>query len=185
MLRRAENVGIHHDRGFWGLMTGNGWLTMHVGRKTYRIAKVHKTRYQQIWSSQRSYPTRLCVVETRQYWAFQNKFFWDNDDLTSEQIYALLWTRQQRETARVERAMSMVVMGSGPRQKNTDVIPDDVKQFVWMRDNGRCVNCGSSVELQFDHIIPRSKGGTSTEPANIQVLCGPCNRRKAAGFVIR
>jgi 5-methylcytosine-specific restriction endonuclease McrA len=64
------------------------------------------------------------------------------------------------------------------------VISDDVKQLVWTRDGGRCRNCGSTVELQFDHVIPVSMGGNS-EPDNLQILCGPCNRRKGPGITVR
>jgi hypothetical protein len=56
-------------------------------------------------------------------------------------------------------------------------IPDDVKMFVWNRDKGRCVNCGSQENLEFDHIIPISKGGSNTE-RNLQLLCEKCNRSK-------
>ncbi len=42
------------------------------------------------------------------------------------------------------------------------VIPTHVKLEVWRRDGGRCVLCGASDELHFDHIVPYSKGGTST-----------------------
>lgn len=61
-------------------------------------------------------------------------------------------------------------------------IPDDVKQLVWHRDGGRCRGCGSAGELQYDHVIPVSMGGGSTED-NLQILCGPCNRRKGASVV--
>jgi 5-methylcytosine-specific restriction endonuclease McrA len=63
------------------------------------------------------------------------------------------------------------------------VIPDDVKQLVWMRDRGRCVHCGAQTELQFDHVISVAMG-CSGNPENLQVLCGPCNRRKSAGLAI-
>jgi 5-methylcytosine-specific restriction endonuclease McrA len=56
-----------------------------------------------------------------------------------------------------------------------------VKQFVFARDGGRCKQCGSTVELQFDHIIPVALRGGSTAD-NLQLLCGPCNRRKGAGL---
>lgn len=58
-----------------------------------------------------------------------------------------------------------------------DRIPKTVQQEVWRRDQGRCVECGSQDRLEFDHIIPWSKGGASTA-RNIQLLCESCNRRK-------
>lgn len=58
-------------------------------------------------------------------------------------------------------------------------IPQLVKQTVWLRDEGKCVNCGSVSELQFDHIIPHSKGGANTVE-NIQILCRLCNSSKRA-----
>lgn len=56
-------------------------------------------------------------------------------------------------------------------------IPQDVKDAVWKRDEGKCVQCGSNEKLEFDHIIPFIKGGSSTY-RNVQLLCEPCNRIK-------
>lgn len=59
------------------------------------------------------------------------------------------------------------------------VIPADVKLTVWRRDGGRCAKCGSNKSLHFDHIIPWSRGGSSTDPANIQLLCSTHNLEKS------
>lgn len=58
------------------------------------------------------------------------------------------------------------------------VIPTRVKVDVWKRDGGRCVKCGAIDDLHFDHIIPWSKGGSSTTPGNVQLLCGRHNIEK-------
>ncbi|MBN1883622.1 MAG: TerB family tellurite resistance protein [Deltaproteobacteria bacterium] len=58
-------------------------------------------------------------------------------------------------------------------------IPQDVKVAVYHRDGGRCVICNSDVGLEFDHIIPFSKGGANTAE-NIQLLCHVCNLKKGA-----
>jgi hypothetical protein len=60
------------------------------------------------------------------------------------------------------------------------VIPSWVKQAVWLRDGGRCVECSSTENLHFDHVIPYSKGGSSETPDNIQLLCGRHNLGKGA-----
>lgn len=62
--------------------------------------------------------------------------------------------------------------------KSRAPIPDDVKMFVWNRDEGKCAKCGSQFNLEYDHIIPVSKGGSNTA-RNIQLLCEPCNRKKS------
>lgn len=62
-----------------------------------------------------------------------------------------------------------------------ETINKTVKNDVWKRDEGKCVECGSNEKLEFDHIIPFSKGGSSTY-RNIQLLCEPCNRKKSASI---
>ena len=58
------------------------------------------------------------------------------------------------------------------------IIPTRVKLEVWKRDGGKCVKCGSADDLHFDHIIPWSKGGSSSTAENIQLLCGKHNLAK-------
>lgn len=60
------------------------------------------------------------------------------------------------------------------------IIPTYVKVEVWKRDNGRCVLCGATDELHFDHDLPYSRGGTSMKAENVQLLCARHNLSKGA-----
>jgi len=63
------------------------------------------------------------------------------------------------------------------------LIPTQVKIEVWNRDKGRCVLCGATDELHFDHVLPFSKGGTSLTADNVQLLCARYNLSKGAKLV--
>ncbi len=56
-------------------------------------------------------------------------------------------------------------------------IPEEVRIAVWRRDQGRCARCGSRENLEYDHIVPVSRGGGNTV-RNIELLCQDCNRSK-------
>jgi len=76
-------------------------------------------------------------------------------------------------------AMTPITPGRDDR-----VIPQDVKIAVTLRDGGKCQLrfpgiCLVDREIQFDHRIAWSNGGSSKDPDNIQLACGPCNRRKS------
>ena len=62
--------------------------------------------------------------------------------------------------------------------KRRRVIPTSVKLEVWKRDGGRCVTCGATDELHFDHVLPFAKGGTSIKADNVQLLCARHNIAK-------
>lgn len=62
---------------------------------------------------------------------------------------------------------------------NTQGIPEHVKVAVFQRDGGQCRQCGyAGPYVEYDHIIPRSKGGQNTVE-NIQLLCRQCNLKKS------
>ena len=63
------------------------------------------------------------------------------------------------------------------------LIPTQVKIEVWNRDKGKCVLCGATDELHFDHVLPFSKGGTSLTASNVQLLCARHNLSKGAKIV--
>lgn len=61
---------------------------------------------------------------------------------------------------------------------NTRRIPQEVKGIVYRRDAGKCVECGAEDYLEFDHVIPFSRGGANTAE-NLQLLCRRCNLKKS------
>jgi hypothetical protein len=63
------------------------------------------------------------------------------------------------------------------------IIPTSVKLEVWKRDGGKCVRCGATDDLHFDHDLPFSLGGTSTTAANVQLLCARHNLEKHDSIV--
>lgn len=62
---------------------------------------------------------------------------------------------------------------------HTRIIPTEVKKEVWKRDKGRCVICGETTNLHFDHDLPFSKGGTSLTAKNVRLLCMKRNLQKS------
>ena len=64
-------------------------------------------------------------------------------------------------------------------ERTSRTIPQDVRIKVAKRDGAKCRQCSSTENLHYDHVIPWSKGDANTVN-NIQLLCGPCNRRKGA-----
>ena len=63
------------------------------------------------------------------------------------------------------------------------MIPTSVKLEVWKRDKGRCVQCGRTDNLHFDHILPYSKDDTSLKAENIQLLCARHNFQKRDSII--
>lgn len=93
-----------------------------------------------------------------------------------------------------ERQVFRFVLSPSPSDESTDPpasgaetdevmsrrIPTWVKQAVFKRDRGRCVECGATTELHFDHDFPFSKGGTGLSPDNVRILCARHNLAKGA-----
>ena len=66
-------------------------------------------------------------------------------------------------------------------RSQTRYIPRDILIRVIRRDNSICQKCRAVLfdrEIEVDHIIPISRGGTTTE-SNLRVLCKKCNRKKS------
>lgn len=71
------------------------------------------------------------------------------------------------------------------RSSEAFTLKREVREFVFSRDNYRCVNCNSDKDLQVDHIISvyacsRGKIPVSAlnSETNLQTLCRRCNAAK-------
>lgn len=87
--------------------------------------------------------------------------------------------RRERSLEKTRREVEILENYRSLDGATREPIPENVRLFVWRRDKGQCVRCGSRERLEFDHIIPVAAGGSSTE-RNIQLLCESCNRSKGA-----
>lgn len=129
-------------------------------------------------AAQRTQPVKITEGHWlyRDYWvALEDESRYRLDDLLLLIKRAVL--REERELLRARQEVeSLERLGDLPLATR-EMIPDDVRMFVWQRDAGQCVRCGSREKLEFDHIIPVADGGSSTE-RNVQLLCEPCNRSK-------
>lgn len=117
----------------------------------------------------------------RLWWAGRDDLFWADDELQAEEVELLLWDRKRRLDARLKRLRHIRAREERIEGARRERIPIEVRNFVWRRDEGRCVLCGSEDDLQFDHVIPFCRGG-GNDAANIQILCGACNREKGDGL---
>ena len=86
--------------------------------------------------------------------------------------------RQEQEEA-IKSFLELMRGGENRLERHSRSIPQPVKIAVVTRDGGKCRRCGSTQDLQYDRIVPNSRGGSSTDVNNIQLLCGKCSSLKS------
>jgi 5-methylcytosine-specific restriction endonuclease McrA len=57
-----------------------------------------------------------------------------------------------------------------------------VREWIFRRDQSRCVRCASTFDIQIDHIVELASGGTD-EAENLQTLCKWCHLIKTVAFI--
>lgn len=179
MLKKDNNAGFTYtQKGFF------------IRRKLYSFSsgkfslpeEISEKTYQSMMEIQNESPVPVMRFNSKVWWMFQDEFYWEDDNLDPEEVKALILARHHQKKRKIERAKAIVSQDVYLESNGRQPIPDDVKIFVWQRDGGRCVKCGSNQNLEYDHIIPVSQGGGNSA-RNLQILCEECNRSKGGNLV--
>lgn len=104
-------------------------------------------------------------------------------ELEREEIKKNIYKKERKKMIERETLDELIEEGKifnvyTKKEGNRSTIPMDIATAVWNRDGGKCCFCGSNENLEFDHIIPISKGGATTF-RNLQLLCKNCNTKKS------
>ena len=183
MLREDKSVRAIRP-GWLDRLSGPGGVRITFSRrgKAYRFLAVDTATYDRIAITQKSVPVLIGQDQPRGWlWWYLNRFYWATDALSAGDVQALVLQRETRKRAQLEKARAALSGGTQaaePRIGRRESISEAVRHEVWRRDGGACVDCGSRERLEFDHIIPFSKGGSNTA-RNLELRCEVCNRAKS------
>ena len=117
-------------------------------------------------------------------WVFKENVYEVTGNYTDEQARLMILEAFDKERGYFEKLKNKYDSGN---LQSSDVysrprIPESVRIEVWRRDGGKCARCGSREKLEYDHIVPISKGGSNTA-RNIELLCEKHNRSKSNNVV--
>jgi 5-methylcytosine-specific restriction endonuclease McrA len=136
--------------------------------------------YARAAQAQQREPIPLLEAAGRRWWWYQDRFYWEDEGYAPHDVVALVADRQRRNRRRLDRAHA-ALRREGESTARREPLPREVRLAVWHRDRGRCRECGSGFDLQYDHVIPLALGG-ATGVENLQLLCGDCNRAKGGAL---
>lgn len=157
-----------------GLFTGR--YAVASGRRIFS-ARWKTAEIRAIQTRQLDNPVGMLRDESRNLWYFHDKLYWEDDRLPADDVKALVLQRERKERHRLNTARSLMEAETAGKSSRVP-IPQDLRRAVFERDAGRCVECGSTFDLQYDHVLPVKLGGATTLE-NLQLLCAECNRRKS------
>jgi 5-methylcytosine-specific restriction endonuclease McrA len=153
-----------------------GRYAVQSGRRII-VAGWKPTAFVTLKATQQETPVALVKDGRRTLWHFHECFYWDDEGLDVDDVKALVHQRERRSQQKLQTARSLMRADEAGRPTRIP-IPSDIRRAVFERDGGRCVECDSNFDLQYDHVLPVALGGATTIE-NLQLLCADCNRRKS------
>jgi len=141
------------------------------------------------WAKQKSEPLHiksksfLIIFKKGSVWVFKDYLYllegveYESEDVKKLHIKHFAF-KKEKQFSKMMKEIERFERFEKINPVYREQIPEEVRMYVWRRDNGRCIKCNSDKDLEFDHIIPISEGGSNTE-RNIQLLCAKCNKEKS------
>jgi 5-methylcytosine-specific restriction endonuclease McrA len=151
----------------------------HFGTETHPYREFNKRWYTDAVERQANEPVKLHEYDGRTWWWFKKQVYVERERLGADDVKALALQLEGVKSATLELAHAEMRGETAAALRPREPIAQAVRHEVWRRDGGRCVDCGSKANLEFDHIIPWSEGGSNTA-RNLELRCESCNRRKGA-----
>jgi len=197
-IRKQRNIDeLNHQQAQWrsynketsepfqpwgGRLEGGGWTQFEVGEDFSEF-------YRSFFSGEPSRAYARNTLNTPDgFWVYRGKIVNVSGaklaGITMPEVILRLKhlvLKQEKALTRIEKEVDAFQNMAATEAARREPIPEAVRLFVWQRDGGKCVKCGSNELLEFDHIIPIAKGGSSTE-RNVQLLCEKCNRSKSTNL---
>jgi hypothetical protein len=123
-------------------------------------------------------PVELDFLGLFSHWVFKGIHYYTEGPYTHDEFKLLILDEFDKERKKFESLRQKFGSAEGiESSKSRPRIPEQVRIEVWRRDSGKCARCGSRENLEYDHIVPISRGGSNTA-RNIELLCEKCNRTK-------
>jgi hypothetical protein len=168
-LEREAEEPLGHSAIVYRLHSANHYVNCSSGQ------------YEHLSAVQRTTPVLLAAKQEWHWWWYRDRFWWVDRKASAREIELTILmmdfsSESQREA--FERAQSALA-GRNDTASAQDAVPEHVRREVWIRDRGRCVDCGVASSLAFDHLLSIAVGGSNTA-RNIELRCRPCQLRRRA-----
>lgn len=165
LVKRKVPREPHEFRSTWDRLFGDREKEVEgyqfESGQNYTAGLLPEHEYLSLLQAQTTTPQAVMRSDKYIWWMFQDEFYRADKDLSGIEVKALVLEQRMRREKRLKKALVNLELNEIPFEPSyttREPIPEDVRIYVWRRDGGRCVKCGSKENLEFDHIIPYLRG---------------------------